>query len=161
MNVPKPPLELQGFDRPGATVFWLGIGGIGMSALAEFFAGRGVRCSGYDRSPSRITRRLEALGVRVVHELPPSLPDDVSAVVYTPAVGENHPFLLEANRRSIPVYKRSVVLGRLSERYRSVAVAGTHGKTTTTAIAAHLLRYAGFDPVAFVGGIIKNYDSNL
>ncbi len=152
---------LNGILEPGSKVMWLGIGGIGMSALAEYFWLRGVECRGYDRTPSSITRRLESLNIPIVYDFSLPLADDISAVVYTPAVGENNPYLLEARRRNLPVYKRSTVLGRLSNNYRSIAVAGTHGKTTTTALVAHILRFSGCDPVAFVGGIMKNYQTNL
>lgn len=152
---------LDGILEPGSAVMWLGVGGIGMSALAEFFWLRGVECRGYDRTPSPLTRRLEALNIPMVYDFSAPIPDHVSAVVYTPAVGENCPYLVEARRRNIPTYKRSTVLGRLSNNYRSIAVAGTHGKTTTTALVAHILRFSGCDPVAFVGGIMKNYQTNL
>jgi UDP-N-acetylmuramate--alanine ligase len=150
-----------GIGEPHAKIMWLGVGGIGMSALAQFFHLRGIPCLGYDRTPSALTRKLENLGIEIQYDFDCPLPDDVTAVVYTPAVGENDPRLLAARRRGLPVHKRSAVLGRLSESFRCIAVAGAHGKTTTCAIVAHMLQCAGLNPVAFVGGVMKNYDSNL
>ena len=132
-----------------------------MSAIARFFLQCGKKVYGYDRTPSPLTEQLEAAGA-ILHfeEDVCRIPDDVEYVVYTPAVPKNHKEYSYFQEHNIPIYKRSEVLGKLTDGHPTVAVAGTHGKTTTTAMLAHLL-----DPyhkiTAFIGGIAKNFDSNI
>jgi UDP-N-acetylmuramate--alanine ligase len=144
------------------SVYFLGIGGIGMSALARFFALRGVKVSGYDRTPTPLTDQLIADGINIHFEDDISLiPGKPELVIYTPAVPKDHKefnYLLGTNT---PVMKRAEVLGLISGHFRTIAVAGTHGKTTTSTIITHLLRFAKIDHLAFLGGISKNYGTNF
>ena len=143
------------------SVYFLGIGGIGMSAIARCFLQSGKKVYGYDRTPSSITEQLEEAGA-VLHfeEDISQIPDDVEYVVYTPAVPKSHKEYIYFQEHNIPIHKRSEVLGKLTDGHHTVAVAGTHGKTTTTAMLAHLLE--PYRPIAaFIGGIAKNFDSNF
>ena len=143
------------------SVYFLGIGGIGMSAIARFFLQCGKKVYGYDRTPSPLTEQLQEAGA-IIHfeEDITQIPDDVEYVVYTPAVPKSHKEYVYFQEHNIPIHKRSEVLGLLTKGFFTVAVAGTHGKTTTTSMLAHLL-----DPyrkiTAFIGGIAKNFDSNI
>ena len=143
------------------TLYFLGIGGIGMSALARFFMQRGDIVYGYDLTPSPITQKLEQEGARIHYtEDVTAIPSHVDFVVYTPAVPTTHTELIYFHQQGIPVYKRSQVLGHLSKGHPTLAVAGTHGKTTTTAMLAQLLApYRRL--VAFIGGVAKNFNSNV
>lgn len=143
------------------TIYFVGIGGIGMSALARYFSGRGVEVYGYDRTATPLTERLEAEGMHIhYHEAPELIPDQVDLVVYTPAVPGTHLELQYFRANHFPVKKRAEVLGIISRGMKTVAIAGTHGKTTTSTITAHLLREGGLDCTAFLGGIAQNYGSN-
>lgn len=141
-------------------VFFVGIGGIGMSALARFFRHKGVQVSGYDLTATALTDTLFTEGIFISTEQDQLPETDTDLIIYTPAVKE-HPVFRWANERGVQVLKRAEVLGSISRQYTTLAVAGTHGKTTTTAILAHLLQVAGFSPTAFVGGIMQGYGSNL
>ena len=148
-------------------VFFIGIGGIGMSALARYFKSVGKAVSGYDKTPSEITSALEDLGI-VIH-----FKDDVqfvekiynntneTLVVYTPAIPKTHSQLNYFMSNGFNVMKRSQVLGLITENTFCLAVAGTHGKTTTTSILGHLLYQSNVKLTAFLGGISENYNSNL
>ena len=148
--------------RPGERViYFIGIGGIGMSALARYFKSRGARVLGYDRSPSPLTQELTAEGIEVHYkDDPESLPERPDLVVYTPAVPESLGELRACRERSFPLKKRSEVLGDLSRETPSIAVAGSHGKTTISSMCAHFLKKGGRDCSAFLGGIALNYRSN-
>jgi len=149
------------------SVYLVGIGGIGMSALARYFAAQGKIVGGYDRTSTDLTKELEAAGISVHYQ------DDVNAIpeafmsaentliIYTPAVPSNHAELNYFRDNGFEVLKRSQVLGELSKTYNTVAVAGTHGKTTTSSIIAHLLKSSSKDCNAFLGGISSNYNTNL
>lgn len=143
-------------------VYFLGIGGIGMSALARFFKSRGCSVYGYDRTSSPLTSELEAEGMMIHYEEDVDLiPDGVDLVVYTPAVPKKHAeyqFFLE---NGYPILKRSEVLGLISSGYKTIGIAGTHGKTTISTLTAHLLHQTNNGVNAFMGGISKNYQSNL
>ena len=143
-------------------VYFLGIGGIGMSALARFFKSRGCSVFGYDRTSSPLTLELEAEGMNIHYEEDVDLiPDGIDLVVYTPAVPKKHSeyqFFLE---NGYPILKRSQVLGLISSEYKTIGIAGTHGKTTITTLTAHLLQQTPNGVNAFLGGISKNYNSNL
>ena len=142
--------------------YFLGIGGIGMSALARFFHLRGDRVEGYDRTPSPLTRQLEAEGIPVHYDdAPDRLPDDIDMAIYTPAVPEDLGEMRALRTRGTRMEKRSQVLGELTAGKRCIAVAGSHGKTTTSTLIAHLLHSSGIGCTAFLGGISKNFDSNL
>ena len=143
-------------------IYFLGIGGIGMSALARYYKSLGMEVSGYDLTPSPLTKQLEHEGMAIHYEDNPQLlPALIDAVIYTPAVPKDLKELVELKRRGIPMKKRSEALGEISRKYFTIAVAGTHGKTTTTAMVAHILKENGIDMTAFIGGIANNFGSNL
>ncbi len=142
--------------------YFLGIGGIGMSALARFFHRRGDTVCGYDRTPSPLTDELRAEGIDIHFDDNPDLiPDKVDLVVYTPAVPTDSLEFQALVARGVKMEKRSQVLGEVTRGKRCIAVAGSHGKTTTTTMIAHLLSGAPCGCSAFLGGISKNFDSNL
>ena len=143
-------------------IYFLGIGGIGMSALARYFYQKGCEVAGYDKTPSPLTKRLEDEGILIHYEDNPELiPDDIDFVVLTPAIPADSLELDYLRKKNVRIIKRAEVLGEISRQCRSVAVAGSHGKTTVTALITHLLNYAGKKMSAFVGGIAKNIDSNV
>ncbi len=145
-------------------VYLIGIGGIGMSALARWFKFRGMSVSGYDRTPSALTAQLEAEGIAVHYEDDCSaVPADTSStlVIYTPAVPEELGELRYVREHGYKLLKRSRVLGEIAADQICLAVAGTHGKTTTSTLIAHILTEGGDGCSAFLGGISKNYGSNL
>jgi len=144
------------------SVYFLGIGGIGMSALARYFALQGASVAGYDKTPTSLTDQLIREGMQIhfvedIHQIPAS-PD---LVVYTPAVPSDHREMIFFKEKGIPMKKRAEVLGMISDRFQTIAVAGTHGKTTTSTMIAHMLKTAGIDQLAFLGGISKNYGTNF
>ncbi len=143
-------------------VYFLGIGGIGMSALARFFKSRGCSIDGYDRTATPLTKELEKEGMQIhYHEDEDLIPNGIDLVVYTPAVPKRnteYQFFLE---NGYPILKRSQVLGLISSGYKTIGIAGTHGKTTITTLTAHLMQQTPNKVNAFLGGISKNYDSNL
>lgn len=148
-------------------IYFIGIGGIGMSALARYFHALGKNVAGYDRSSTGLVEELVEEGIRVissskVEDLPEEFLDDKeSLIVYTPAIPKDHPQYLHFVADSYPMEKRAVVLGKLTKGHFTLAVAGTHGKTTTSTMLAHLLKVTGIEVTAFLGGISENYDSNL
>lgn len=143
------------------SAYFLGIGGIGMSAVARYFHSRGIRVAGYDKTPSPLTKQLTAEGMAIHYEDNPSLiPEESDIGVYTPAVPKTLKEYQYLNERNIPIMKRSQVLGIITSSHYTIAVAGTHGKTSVTALIAHTLHQAGLKVTAFVGGILKNYHSN-
>ena len=140
--------------------YFLGIGGIGMSALAWYYLRKGCLVHGYDRIPSPLTRHLEQAGAEIHYdEDPEKLPADTDVVVYTPAIPQDHAEWPEIHRREIPVLKRAEVLGMICRDYTTLAVAGTHGKTTTSSMLAYLLRHSvGCN--AILGGVSLDLDGN-
>jgi len=144
------------------SIYMIGIGGIGMSALARWFLHRGCRVAGYDRVASPITRTLTQEGAEVHYEEDPGLiPFVPDLVVVTPAIPETHIERQYLASSGIPVLKRAQALGLICRGRKTIAVAGTHGKTTITALTAWLLRSAGIDCTAFIGGIALNFQSNF
>ena len=142
--------------------YFLGIGGIGMSALARFFKQSGHSVSGYDRTESPLTQQLHAEGIDIHYDdNPERIPDDIDLVIYTPAVPIETLEFQHLLQSGIPMKKRSQVLGELTRGKRCIAVAGSHGKTTTSAMIAYLLSKTDIGCSAFLGGIAKNFDSNL
>jgi UDP-N-acetylmuramate--alanine ligase len=141
-------------------VHFVGIGGIGMSALARYLHARGVTVSGSDRTENDQTEELRALGIRVAIGHAPENLNHPKLVVYSSAVPVDNPELVAARARSILVAKRSVLLAAIVNRLTSIAVAGTHGKSTTSALIAHLLLTAGNDITVLIGGISGNLRSN-
>lgn len=147
---------------PTGTVYFLGIGGIGMSALARYFLYRGWKVAGYDKTPTSLTGSLEQEGMAIHYtEDITQIPDHVDLVVYTPAVPAEHAEYRYFKDHGTPIIKRAQLLGMISQDYRTVAIAGTHGKTTTSTMVAHLLYQSVKGCQAFLGGISKNYESNL
>lgn len=143
-------------------VYFIGIGGIGMSAIARFFHAGGVKVSGYDKTPTVLTKELEAGGITVHYEENVELvPKKVDLVVYTPAIPAEHKELVYYQTNGYKVVKRSDVLQIISESSFNICIAGTHGKTTITTMVAHLLRDSGFGCNAFLGGIAVNYGTNF
>lgn len=149
-------------------IYFLGIGGIGMSALARWFMKQGLRVSGYDRTATTLTSALQQEGMKIhFDDAVSSIPSEVvngkdqTLVVFTPAIPKDHQEHQYLKENGYTIMKRSEVLGLISRDYTTVAVAGTHGKTTTSSMVAHLLKNAKKDMVAFLGGITTNYESNL
>ncbi len=142
--------------------YFLGIGGIGMSAIARFFHQRGDMVSGYDKTESPLTQQLVAEGISVHYDDDPSLiPEAVDMVVYTPAVPADTAEFGYLQQKGVPMKKRSQVLGELTRGKRCIAVAGTHGKTSTSSLIAHILSHTELGCSAFLGGISKNFNSNM
>ncbi len=142
-------------------IYFLGIGGIGMSALARYFRFKGVEIHGYDKTPSVLTGELSDEGMTVHYEDDPAkIPVDTDLVIYTPAVPQSLEEFKWLKKSGIPLLKRAEVIGRITEGKITVAVAGTHGKTSISSLVAHILKQAGFPMTALIGGISKNYMSN-
>lgn len=157
-------MELQAIRR----VYFVGVGGIGMSALARYFVMRGCLVSGYDKTRTPLCAALEAEGISISYKdraesIAPEFvtPSESTLVVYTPAIPADSAILHHFRHAGIKLYKRSEVLGIISAGQFCIAVAGTHGKTTTSAMIAHILKVTGHDCTAFLGGIASNYNSNF
>lgn len=133
-----------------------------MSALARYFRFHGKEVSGYDRTPTALTRQLEAEGIAIHYDDDPeAAPKDAGMIVFTPAVPNGHRELTWFRQHGYPLYKRSDVLGMVTNHSFNICVAGTHGKTTVTTMIAHILRHSGYGCNAFLGGISVNYNSNF
>jgi len=149
--------------------YFIGIGGIGMSALARYFNKFGKKVSGYDKSESEITLALITEGIDCFYDentdrlekLLQSYKKEEILIVYTPAVPGNHSELLYLKNNCYTILKRAQVLGLITEQHKTIAISGTHGKTTTTTLVTHLLKTANINCCSFMGGISKNYNSNL
>src|SRR6185437_7155942 len=142
-------------------IYFIGIGGIGMSALARYFHFHGASVSGYDKTPTTLTHELEKEGIAIHYqEDVGGIPKDPDLVVYTPAVPGDHEELGYYQQHGTPLMKRSEVLGLITNSSFNICVAGTHGKTTITTMIAHILRHSGYGCNAFLGGISVNYNSN-
>jgi len=151
-------------------IYFVGIGGIGMSALALYYKINGYTVAGYDRCGNTITQSLSDAGCEIsyyddINKLPDlfsnTLHKEMVIIVYTPAIPSDNEILTYFNKNGYKIYKRSEVLGAISMKTETLAVAGTHGKTTVSTMIAHLLRQSHVDCSAFLGGISKNYNSNL
>ena len=144
------------------SVYLLGIGGIGMSALARYFKSIGVEISGYDKTSTPLTDQLMNEGMNIhFEENIPLIPEGIDLVIYTPAIPSGNKELNYFIQKKLPLKKRAEVLGMISGKGKTIAVAGTHGKTTTATLIAHILKVAGIDLTAFLGGISKNYSTNF
>ncbi|MBR4898258.1 MAG: UDP-N-acetylmuramate--L-alanine ligase [Prevotella sp.] len=147
-------------------VYFIGAGGIGMSAIARYFISRGLVVAGYDKTPTELTRRLEKEGMLIhyeenVDEIPHACKNPESClVVYTPAIPAEHEELQYFRANGFEIQKRAQVLGTLTRQMRGLCVAGTHGKTSTSTMCAHILHQSSIDCNAFLGGISKNYGTN-
>ncbi len=145
-----------------SSIYFAGIGGIGMSALARCFNMRGVKVSGYDKTETALTKKLVEEGIEIHYEDDVNLLDkNVEVVVYTPAIPSSHKELNYFKDNNYTLLKRSDVLGLLTKDTFNICVAGTHGKTTTSAMIAHILKHSGFGCNAYLGGIAANYDTNF
>ena len=145
-------------------IYFIGIGGIGMSALARYFKFKGYSVSGYDRTATTLTRQLESEGIEVHYEdntdyIPKD--KDATLVVYTPAIPEDMGELVYVLKGGYNVLKRSRTLGEITRGQKCLAIAGTHGKTTTSTLVAHIIHQSGMGCSAFLGGISRNYGTNL
>ena len=143
-------------------IYFLGIGGIGMSALARYFKSMGAEVSGYDKTQTALTDELEREGIRVIFEDEVNLySKEIDLVVYTPAIPKDHKGFNFYKDNNYELRKRSEVLGIISSDRFTIAVAGSHGKTTVSSMIAHILTQSGFGCSAFLGGIAVNYNSNF
>ncbi|MBY0424516.1 MAG: UDP-N-acetylmuramate--L-alanine ligase, partial [Cytophagales bacterium] len=149
------------------TAYFLGIGGIGMSAIARWFNSNGVKVLGYDKTSTRLTDELVSEGIEIHFDdnisnvIQANLSMDSTLVVLTPAIPKDHKEWNYLKEKGFTIKKRSEVLGILTKDNFTIAVAGTHGKTTTSSMIAHVLKHCGLDISAFLGGITVNYNSNL
>lgn len=146
-----------------AKIHFIGIGGISMSGIAELFHSKGFQVSGSDLVKTTVTEHLESLGIQIVYEqLATSIPQDAEIIVYTAAVHEDNPEFIEAKRRNLPMLDRAECLGQIMSHYKNaVAVAGTHGKTTTTSMLSYVYLEGELDPTISVGGILPAISGNL
>ena len=147
-------------------VYFVGAGGIGMSAIARYFLKKGLVVAGYDKTPSALTRQLETEGMLIHYEedvssIPYSCKNkDTCLVIYTPAIPADHQELVFFRDNGFEIQKRAQVLGALTQSHKGLCVAGTHGKTTTSTMCAHIMHQSSLDCNAFLGGISKNYGTN-
>ena len=148
------------------SLYFVGAGGIGMSAIARYFINRGMVVAGYDKTPSDLTRQLEKEGMLIhykedVNEIPQACRQPKSCmVIYTPAIPEDHKELQFFRNNGFEIQKRAQILGTLTRQHKGLCVAGTHGKTTTSTMCAHIMHQSHLDCNAFLGGISKNYGTN-
>lgn len=155
-------MKLGNYD----SIYFLGIGGIGMSALARWFKKSGLRIGGYDRTPTPLTHELIEEGMEIHFEdkiemIPGYVTPEKTLVILTPAIPKNHVEFNYLAGNGFTIMKRSEVLGLITKDYKTIAVAGTHGKTTTSSLISHILKTANLNMVGFLGGITTNYESNL
>ena len=148
------------------SVYFVGAGGIGMSALARYFLNKGVIVAGYDKTPTDLTRQLEKEGMLIhyeenLDEIPNACKQkDTCLIIYTPAIPDTHQELRFFRDNGFEIQKRAQVLGTLTKSHKGLCVAGTHGKTTTSTMCAHIMHQSHLDCNAFLGGISKNYGTN-
>ena len=146
------------------SIYFIGIGGIGMSALAHYFVNQGAKVSGYDRSKTELTKDLEKIGVEISYdENINSLKDleNIQLTIFTPAINPKNIYFEYFKKSQVPLLKRSQILGEITKPLDTIAVGGTHGKTTTSSIIAHILTSDNKNGLCFIGGITSNYESNF
>ena len=143
-------------------IYFIGIGGIGMSAIARYFNERGVKIFGYDKTQTVLTDQLSAEGMDICYEnnYGEPFPTLIDLVIYTPAVPIIHPVCQHFQASGLPFMKRAEILGLISKNMKTIAIGGTHGKTTTSSITTHLLKEGGVSCTAFLGGIVENFGGN-
>lgn len=143
-------------------IFFIGIGGAGMSALARYFLQKNIKVSGYDKTETEVSKALCKEGAKVFYEDDINLyPHDIDLVVFTPAIPADHKGFIYYNTNNYKMLKRAQVLGLISKDNKCIAIAGSHGKTTVSSMTTHVLRHCGLDCSAFIGGISKNLNSNF
>lgn len=150
-------------------IYLLGAGGIGMSALGRYFLAQNIAVSGYDKTPNAFTKSLENDGFEITYNeqvdaLPSFMkngPSQEILVIFTPAIPQDHPQKLYLIEQGFRLYKRSEILGLIADAHPTIAVGGTHGKTTTSTLIAHMLQHSGRKPVSFLGGVAVNYNTNF
>ena len=151
-------IDLKNISR----IYFIGIGGIGMSALARYFSSKGVTVSGYDKTETNLSKQLEKEGIKIHYTDDINLLDkDAQLIVYTPAVPKEQKEFVYYQQNNYPLLKRSDVLGKITDDSFNICVAGTHGKTTISAMIAHILRDSGYGCNAFLGGVSVNYNTNF
>ena len=151
-------VDLKNISR----VYFIGIGGIGMSALARYFSSKGVAVSGYDKTETILSKQLQNEGINIHYTDDINLLDrDAQLIVYTPAVPKEHKEFIYYQQNNYTLLKRSDVLGKITDDCFNICVAGTHGKTTISAMIAHILRDSGYGCNAFLGGVSTNYNTNF
>ena len=146
--------------------YFIGIGGIGMSSIAQYLIACSHKVGGYDLTKSEITKNLEKSGVQInytddIKSIPPFFKNESVIIIFTPAISIKNKQLLFFKNQGNQIFKRAQALGYLTKRFKTIAIAGTHGKTTTVAIAAHLFHKTRQSFTAFVGGILNEFNSNL
>ena len=162
-NIPNLTQQLQSCKN----IYFIGIGGIGMSAIAKYYLGKGIKVAGYDKNLSTITKSLTAFGAQISDlDSPDSIPNgflnlEETLVVYTPAINKDNVVLNYLQKFGFELYKRSEILGEITKDKFCFAVAGTHGKTTTSTMLAHILYDNNVEATSFLGGISENYNTNL
>ncbi len=160
-NLKVAKFSLQGAEGIGS-IFFIGIGGIGMSALARYFNSKNVAVSGYDKTATTLTKQLISEGIKVYYEDNIEFIDkNAQLIVYTPAIPKDSKMLNYYLQNNYTVVKRSDVLGAITNSSFNICVAGTHGKTTTSTMVAHILQHSAYGCNAFLGGIATNYSSNF
>ena len=144
------------------TIYLIGIGGIGMSALARYFKQMGKEVSGYDRMPTPLSRELEKEGINIHYKDDPAyIPCDAGMVIYTPAIPKSNMELAYCRELKFNIRKRAEVLGMIADGFDTIAIAGTHGKTSISSMTAHIFRYSDHAITALIGGIMNNYETNM
>ncbi len=146
------------------SIYFIGIGGIGMSALAHYFVSQGAKVSGYDRNKTELTKELENIGVEISYDEKKDFLEDVQNIqlaIFTPAINPKNIYFEYFKKSKVPLLKRSQILGEITKSQDTIAVAGTHGKTTTSSIIAHILTSDNKDGLCFIGGITSNYKANF
>ncbi|MEE9437540.1 MAG: UDP-N-acetylmuramate--L-alanine ligase [Saprospiraceae bacterium] len=150
-------MKIESIDK----IYFLGIGGIGMSAIARHMQSIGKSVYGYDKTETKLTKLLVEQGMEIHYKDDPTMiPEDIDMVIYTPAIPDNLLEVLYFRSNGYKLIKRAELLGMLSNESKTIAIAGTHGKTSTSATVTHLLKSGGVDISAFVGGIMNNYNNN-
>lgn len=149
-----------------AAYYFIGIGGIGMSSIAKYLVTNNFKVGGYDLTKSNITKKLEKRGIKIVYKddmenIPLQFRKKNVIVVYTPAISKEHKQLVFFKNQGNTIYKRSQILGNITSKFKTIAIAGTHGKTTTAAIVTHLFYQTGQSFTAFVGGVLNEFESNI